>query len=253
MYDENSRTAPENAISDEDYTSPFYSDLIAYPHNGRQHKWAVSWSDLMMTMFIFFAVLYMYQSVNREFTFDNRTASGRLGEAGAGNVVNIDEQKSPSVVYDDARRAIQEVMVNRQSFYDLGRDKAVRLVLAGDFFFDSGRAELKPGARYQLNQVARVLNENDYIINIVGHTDDLPSNSRQFPSNWELSSARAVRVARYLMAEGGVDPARFFVSAHAFYQPVAPNVNPENRALNRRVEIILVKEKPFAQSEYEKR
>ncbi|THB75757.1 MAG: hypothetical protein D3926_19580 [Desulfobacteraceae bacterium] len=247
-----------NDINDSDHqdqlgavgdSQPFYTDLISYPTQKGNHKWAVSWSDLMMTMFIFFAVLYIYQSVNREQIFTNRPGSQEMSETGNNTVVNINKSKPPSLIYDDAKRAIQEVMLDKQSFYDLGKEKAVRLVLAGDFLFDSGRAELKTGARYQLNQVARVLNETNYAINIVGHTDDVPVDAGTFPTNWELSSARAVRVARYLMEEGRVDPARFYISAHAYHQPVVPNDTPDNRALNRRVEIILVKEKPLTQSD----
>ncbi len=226
--------------------SPFYDELLSYASSDKNHRWAVSWSDLMMTMFIFFAVLYIYQTSDQELMFGKGPGKNSISDAGANRIITINETQQPSQVYDQSRKAIQDVMVDRQSFFDLARDKTVRMVLSGDFFFDLGSAELKEAARYQLDQVARALNETEYMINIVGHTDDLPLSSQQYPTNWELSSARAVQVARYLMEEGNVAPERFFVSAHAYFQPVAPNTGQENRALNRRVEIILVKEKPFA-------
>jgi chemotaxis protein MotB len=66
-----------------------------------------------------------------------------------------------------------------------------------------------------------------------------------FPTNWELSTARACRVARHLIEEEGIPEERFFISGHSWHQPVAPNTNAYNRSLNRRVEIILMKEMPF--------
>ena len=109
----------------------------------------------------------------------------------------------------------------------------------------NGWTGLKTGARYQLNQIAGALDENDLAINVVGHTDDARTRSEQYPTNWELSSKRAVMVARYLTEVAKVDEKRIFVSAHSFHQAVRPNDTSYNRALNRRVEIILIKQKPY--------
>ena len=155
---------------------------------------------------------------------------------------------NPSKVYEQTRQAISEVMVTHPDSVELMKDGAVKIVLAGDLLFDSGQAGLKTGARYQLNQIARVLNENDLAINVVGHTDDAQTRSEQYPTNWELSSKRAVMVARYLTEVAKVDEKRIFVSAHSFHQAVRPNDTSYNRALNRRVEIILIKQKPYEQS-----
>jgi chemotaxis protein MotB len=99
------------------------------------------------------------------------------------------------------------------------------------------------GARYQLDQIAKALNENEYYINVAGHTDDTPSNSVTYPTNWELSSHRAVMVARYLTEHCNVDGDRIFITGHAYHQPVRSNDTNYNRALNRRVELILTQEK----------
>jgi chemotaxis protein MotB len=237
---------PHRKLPDIDDGNPFYADLLYYESSEKNHRWAISWSDLMMTMFIFFVVLYIYQAADRELSFGSGPGKNTFSDAGANHIITLNETQPPSQVYDRSRKVIHDVMVDGQSFFNLEKDKTVRMVLAGDFFFDLGSSALKDAARYQLDQVARALNETTHKINIVGHTDDLPSRSQQYPTNWELSSARAVQVARYLMEEGNVAQDRFFISAHAYFQPVAPNTGPENRALNRRVEIILVKEKPFA-------
>ena len=226
----------------------FYDEILSFPPESRNNKWSVSWSDLMMTMFIFFAVMYIYQTGNRDLFFGDGPGKNYLSEKGSQKIVDIGVNSNPSKVYDQARQAISEVMVTHPDSVELMKDGAVRIVLAGDLLFDSGQTGLKTGARYQLNQIARVLNENDLAVNVVGHTDDAPTRSEQYPTNWELSSKRAVMVARYLTEVAKVDEKRIFVSAHSFHQPVRPNDTSYNRSLNRRVEIILIKQKPYGQS-----
>jgi len=226
----------------------FYDEILSFPPERRNNKWSVSWSDLMMTMFIFFAVMYIYQTGNSDLLFGDGPGKNHISDKGSHKVLNIGITANPSKVYDQTRQAISEVMVTHPDSVELMQDGAVRIVLAGDLLFDPGRVDLKIGARYQLNQIARVLNENDLAINVVGHTDDAPTRSKQYPTNWELSSKRAVMVARYLTEAAGVDEKRIFVSAHSFHESVMPNDTSYNRALNRRVEIILTKLKPYAQS-----
>jgi len=226
----------------------FYDEILSYPPEKRNDKWSVSWSDLMMTMFIFFAVMYVYQTGNRDLFFGEGPGRNNLSESGSQNVLNIGVDPSPSQVYDQAKQAVSEVMVTQPDSVELLKDGAVRIVLAGDLLFDPGRVDLKIGARYQLDQIARVINENDLAVNVVGHTDDAPTRSDQYPTNWELSSKRAVMVARYLIEVSRVDEKRVFISAHSSHEAVRPNDTTYNRTLNRRVEIILVKHKPYTQS-----
>jgi len=85
----------------------------------------------------------------------------------------------------------------------------------------------------------------DNQIRIEGHTDDLPIHNSVFPSNWELSSARAISVLRYFIQKG-IEPQRLAAVGYGEYHPLVPNTSPENRARNRRVEIyIQKKEKPI--------
>ncbi len=233
--------------SDRDDLTDFYDELLSFSSEKKTDKWSVSWSDLMMTMFIFFAVMYAFQAGNRELFFGKGPGSNTVSESGSGSVLNVGLESNPSRLYDQTRQAISEVMVDGPDSVELMADGAVRIVLAGDLLFDPGRADLKIGARYQLDQLGRVLNETELAVNVVGHTDDTPTRSDAFPTNWELSSARAVGVARYLIEAAGVDERRIFVSAASSHAPVAENDTLAHRALNRRVEIILMKTKPYAE------
>jgi len=109
--------------------------------------------------------------------------------------------------------------------------------------FDSGKAEVKKGGLQILGKVISILKDvRDKSIRIEGHTDDVPISralAQRYPTNWELSAARAINVARYLQDQG-IDPANLSAVAYGEWEPVATNDTPEGRAKNRRIEIVLV-------------
>jgi chemotaxis protein MotB len=113
--------------------------------------------------------------------------------------------------------------------------------LSENILFDSGRAELKPEGQQALTEVAGVLaGIADRDFQIAGHTDNIPiKGGGRFPSNWHLSTARALTVTTYL-AEHGVPTARLSAAGYADTQPAASNDTPEGRAQNRRIEIVLM-------------
>jgi chemotaxis protein MotB len=112
--------------------------------------------------------------------------------------------------------------------------------VAEQLFFDSGRADLKDTGKDVLKKVGEALKGyDDKVIRVVGHTDNVPIKTKLFPSNWELSVARATTVVRYLQ-ETGIPPERMIASGRAEYQPVAENDTPDGRKKNRRIEITLV-------------
>ncbi|MBN1655588.1 MAG: OmpA family protein [Deltaproteobacteria bacterium] len=112
--------------------------------------------------------------------------------------------------------------------------------LAENILFDSGKADLTEPGQVALAEVAEVLKTiPDRDFQIAGHTDNVPIRSRKFPSNWELSTARAVIVTKFL-ADHGVPTERLSAAGHAETQPVASNDTPEGKAQNRRIEIVLM-------------
>lgn len=115
--------------------------------------------------------------------------------------------------------------------------------VAEQLFFDSGRAALKETGKEVLKKVADAMKAlDDKAIRIVGHTDNVPITKglqKVFPSNWELSAARATTVVRFLQ-DSGIAPERLIATGRAEYAPVAPNDSPEGRQKNRRIEITLI-------------
>jgi len=109
--------------------------------------------------------------------------------------------------------------------------------------FDSGQSEVKKRGQEVLEKLVDVLKDvKGKVIRVEGHTDNVQihgSLAKKYPSNWELSSARAINVTRYLQ-KAGIDPAMLSTAAYGEYRPVAPNDTKEGRAKNRRIEIVLV-------------
>ena len=88
-------------------------------------------------------------------------------------------------------------------------------------------------------KIAETLQSNGYAVQIEGHSDGVPIHTAQFPSNWELSTARATELTRLLIEKYGIPPARLSAAGYAEYHPIADNATEEGRTLNRRVDIIL--------------
>jgi chemotaxis protein MotB len=106
--------------------------------------------------------------------------------------------------------------------------------------FNSGEAKLKVSSFQIIDRVSESLNEIEGSIIVAGHSDNVPISTYEYRSNWELSAARAANVVHHLTKKGGVDPYRVQMRAHAETKPLVPNDNLENKARNRRVEIVIV-------------
>jgi chemotaxis protein MotB len=120
-------------------------------------------------------------------------------------------------------------------------ERGVVVSMASAVAFEPGRAELLPEARATLIQVATALQGFPSQIRVEGHTDNIPIRTGEFPSNWELSSARAVTIVRFLAEGGHLPPDRLAAAGYGEFHPVAANDTAEGRAANRRVELVIVK------------
>ncbi len=138
----------------------------------------------------------------------------------------------------DLKKEIEAGEIKVTQFRDLLTVNLVEKIL-----FDSGKAEIKPRGLDVLKRVGEILKgTKDKQIRIEGHTDNVPIGPKiadKFPTNWELSTARATVVARFFQDKVGIPPQRLAPGGFAEYRPVAPNTTPEGKAQNRRIEIIL--------------
>ncbi|MEM7466994.1 MAG: flagellar motor protein MotB [Pseudomonadota bacterium] len=219
--------------------------------------WSVPWSDLMMVMFVMFAVLYILEisqpKVELEYQpqpvveyrdvpapIESPVSVPAQGKVKGGNgldltnnfTINVFEQSSEAVKQAD----LDDVKVAVLS------DQSVKVSVEGPLLFELGKADLRDELREFLDSLAVVIRQTPFQVRVIGHTDDKPINTNFFPSNWELSLVRASTVARYLIESGDLDPTRFTVMGRGQYEPVADNDEDITRALNRRVEIIITRE-----------
>jgi chemotaxis protein MotB len=95
-----------------------------------------------------------------------------------------------------------------------------------------------------MEKITAAVNDSDGIVNVSGHTDNIPISTDWYRSNWELAASRAVTVAHFMLNTKGTDPNRIVVQGYADTRPLVPNDTAENRAKNRRVEIIITQEDP---------
>lgn len=153
-----------------------------------------------------------------------------------------EEVQKTSKTYEDLLEKMKsEISQGQVTISELKGKLTVNMVDA--VLFDSGKAEVKPDGLVVLQKVIDILkNIKDKSIRIEGHTDNVSivgALTKKYPTNWELSAARAINVTRYLQQQG-IDPANLAAIAYGEYKPVAGNDTPEGKAKNRRIEIILV-------------
>ena len=163
----------------------------------------------------------------------------------AGHAENAAEQQQEQEIRE-RNRIYEDVLGRFRSLIDAGRLSVSisrgRLVinLPQDILFASGSATLGRDGRQTVAEVASVLAEiEDRRFQVEGHTDNVPISTAQFPSNWELSAARALSVVKILV-EQGVAPDNVSGAGYGEYHPVATNTTPDGRRLNRRIEIVML-------------
>ena len=126
------------------------------------------------------------------------------------------------------------------------KDEQVVIRIREKGSFTSGSAELQKEFWPVMTRVSRALNSIKGKIIVAGHTDNIPIKTRQFPSNWVLSAARAANVVHFMTSKGRVSPRRVEIRAHADMSPIVHNKSRENRAINRRVEIVVMGDQKIA-------
>jgi chemotaxis protein MotB len=145
--------------------------------------------------------------------------------------------------YDNLVKELNKEIQTGQIAITQLKDK-LSLTMVEKVLFDSGSADIKKDGKKVLERVGEILKQvKDRQINVEGHTDNVPISSRlrdKFPTNWELSTARATNVVRYLKEKVGLDPRLLVAGGFAEFRPVEPNDTEEGKAKNRRIEIVLI-------------
>ncbi len=119
-------------------------------------------------------------------------------------------------------------------------ETGIAIMLSDPMTFAVGSDDLNPKTNESLKEIAKIIDRrSDAKIRVEGHTDDVPIHTKRFPSNWELSSARALKIVRSLSNYSKVDPGSYSAVGYGEHKPLLPNINKENREKNRRIEIYI--------------
>ncbi|EKD82671.1 MAG: hypothetical protein ACD_39C01157G0003 [uncultured bacterium] len=222
--------------------------------------WFVSYGDLMTNMLCFFVMLFAFSSLDSAkkrqesesrdemfhtaFSINSAQGSSQwLTAGGKGILLTPASRKSeiPHLVKKVKNQLRKAPSADRMLV--MASDQMVKIEIPSNVLFESGSAEMRKGAEDVLISLAPVLGTIDNYIRVDGHTDDQPTRSGTFPSNWELSSARACSVVRFFVDKMQQDPERFSAQGYGEFRPKVPNISTENREINRRVEIIVLSTK----------
>lgn len=228
-------------------------------------RWLVSYADFITLLFAFFVVMYSISSVNigkyRTVSESIKAALNPLSNhSGENRIINVGEAKSiqqgrnPSdaklAVFRRIRQQIQ--VISDKQMKDLVALVTIIQKINGDIvitipdrlLFNSGEATVRAEALPFLEGLSMAIVELNRHTRVEGHTDNVPIRTAQFPSNWELSAARAVMVVRVLSELYAVPTEHLAAVGHADTRPVTANLDPEQRTKNRRVEVVILEQPP---------
>jgi chemotaxis protein MotB len=209
--------------------------------------WTTTYGDLMSLLLVFFVFLAAFSSIDitqyREAQEAVKGGSGVLDKQDAVVAPTLPESPEFTQALEELGETLREQKLDRQVrvFWD---QQGVRIVLQDSILFAPGQAELQPAYLSVLDAATALLRGlNVAEVQVQGHTDDLPISTARFPSNWELSSARATAVLRHLERTTGLPARKLVAQGYGEFRPLVPNSSPGNRAQNRRVELYVVRQK----------
>jgi chemotaxis protein MotB len=216
-------------------------------------RWLVSYADLVTLLLAFFTTLYAASTLDQnklrplasslQSAFDTPLQPEPAVATGAPTLVPPVEIMARRDAMESLRRtldaALAEAIADRrvEVMQDL---RGLVISMPDDAAFPSAGAEITPVARRMIERVAGTMQALPNPIRIEGHTDDVPISTEKYGSNWELSTARASAVVAHLVTSAGIAPSRLSAAGYGEFHPRVANTTPENRARNRRIDIVVL-------------
>jgi len=251
-----------------------------HPQHANHERWLVSYADFITLMFAFFVVMYSAAQVDQrkvgKLSRAIQEAFQQLGIFETSNtrmplsatdpmplnktqlIENVAHTTNLKRLVDstpgqlgagvqpglaDLRRELERVLgpeIQRKEVAIEVKREGLVVSLREIGFFDSGSAALRPDSQAAVARIGQALAQLSNNVRVEGHTDNVPIHTARFASNWELSTARATEIVRLFVTRFGLEPARLSAGGYAEFHPVAPNETAEGRALNRRVDVVVL-------------
>jgi chemotaxis protein MotB len=223
----------------------------AAPGHENLERWLLTYADLITLLLVFFIVLYSMSSVNQK-KFEGLSQSlaiifGNVGRSGVleggrsvipGNM-HFKEKLNMQNTEERVKRLIAQMGLQGKVTTSY-QERGLVISIKDTVLFLSGSADLMDNAQQIIARVGQILAKMPNSIRVEGHTDNDYIHNERFFSNWELSTSRATNVLQYLIARTGIEPGRLSAAGYGEYRPKVPNTSDENKALNRRVDIVLL-------------
>lgn len=227
-------------------------------------SWLLPYSDLMTLLLALFIVLYGMSSVDAQKFQEMSEAFNSVLTGGKGVLEHSSISSNPSSndlpnsslnrselmrQEQENLEALKQQLDNYIQQNGLTEDLDTKLnksqlmiTISDNALFPSGEAEVKPEARLLAKAISTMLQQfPDYEVIVSGHTDNVPISNYEFPSNWDLSSARALNFMKILLLNQNLDPIKFSAIGYGEYHPVTGNDTAAGRAQNRRVEVSIIR------------
>jgi chemotaxis protein MotB len=247
-----------------------------HPEHVNHERWLVSYADFITLLFAFFVVMFaasnsdskkagkVAQAVQVAFKemaiftpagkvvplydagglpADTNSIVGNTHSAFDATQLVAGKNGASSKTITQVRSQLETLLKEQVANHSVrmsedSRGLTVSLAEAG--FFDPGSAVMQAKALTVVDRIAATVQPLGYNLRVEGHTDNTPIHTAQFPSNWELSTARATFLLEYLISNTGIPPQRLSAVGYGEYRPVSPNSSPEGRAANRRVDLVVL-------------
>jgi chemotaxis protein MotB len=213
-------------------------------------RWLLTYADLITLLLAFFIVMYSMSKVDaKKFGKMSEALSGvlkggtvvikrgdQVGTLPGGGVLSIGHLQS---IQESIKRDLEKSGKDKLISSEIS-ERGLVIHIMESALFKAGSADLEPKAKEILDLVALHIGNLPNHVRIEGHTDNRPIKNTKYPSNWELSSARATEVVRFFTDGHGIDPKRVSALGYGEYRPMAANNTDENRAKNRRVDVVVL-------------
>ena len=206
--------------------------------------WEMIYCSLVLIIVALFAMLVSYSTIREDKIANFRKGKELIPEGAKSDKGSDTLNLSPDILGDRGRSVMLAVKSLEIYLSQAGLDKSVsiekiekgfRVIFGSNVLFPSGVAEINKDACSCLDEMIKIAQNNPFFVRVEGHTDSVPINTPAFPSNWELSTTRAVNILRYLLEKGELPAGRLAAVGLAQYHPVASNDLSEGREKNRRV------------------
>jgi len=213
-------------------------------------RWLLTYADMITLLLALFIVMYSMSQIDAKRFGKMAEALNGILKGGHSIIGKYDEEQLKTghgvLKLGDLRMIQRQV---EEQFETKGRgeevltevtERGLVVHIVESALFDVASADLQPRAMEVLDLIYEEIKDTPNHIRVEGHTDDRQINTPRFPSNWELSAARATEVVRYFTDEHGLPPNRISALGYGEFRPIRPNNSIENRATNRRVDIVVL-------------